>query len=30
MDPTNAIVWARKSFIGSVVSCWIYFEQNLG
>jgi hypothetical protein len=30
MDPTNTIVWARKSFIGSVVSCGVDFEQNLG
>jgi hypothetical protein len=30
MDPTNTIVWARKSFIGSVVSCGVDFQQNLG
>jgi hypothetical protein len=30
MDPTNNIVWTRKSFIGSVVSCRLGFEQNLG
>jgi hypothetical protein len=30
MDPTNTtIVWARNSFIGSVVSCRVDFEQNL-
>jgi hypothetical protein len=23
MDPTNTTVWARKSFIGSVVSCGV-------
>jgi hypothetical protein len=30
MDPTNTTVWTRKSFIGSVVSCRVDFEQNLG
>jgi hypothetical protein len=30
MDPTNTIVWTRKSFIGSVVSCEVDFQQNLG
>jgi hypothetical protein len=30
MDPTNTFVWARKNFIGSVVSCGVDFEQNLG
>jgi hypothetical protein len=30
MDSTNTIVWARKSFIGSVVSCGVDFQQNLG
>jgi hypothetical protein len=30
MDPTNTIVWARKSFVGSVVSCGVDFEQNFG
>jgi hypothetical protein len=30
MDPTNTIVWARKSLIGSVVLCRVDFEQNLG
>jgi hypothetical protein len=30
MDPTNTIVWARKRFIGSEVSCGVDFEQNLG
>jgi hypothetical protein len=29
MDPTNTIVWARKSFIGSVVSCRVDFQKNL-
>jgi hypothetical protein len=30
VDPTNTIVWARKSFIGSVVSCGVDLEQKLG
>jgi hypothetical protein len=31
MDPTNSIVWTRKSFIGSVVLCSrVGFQQNLG
>jgi hypothetical protein len=30
MDPTNSIVWTRKSFIGSVVSYRVGFQQNLG
>jgi hypothetical protein len=30
MDPTNSIVWTRKSFIGSLVSCRVGFWQNLG
>jgi hypothetical protein len=30
MDPANDIVWARKSFIGSLVSCRVGFQQNLG
>jgi hypothetical protein len=30
MDPTNSIVWTRKSFIGSVMSGGDEFEQNLG
>jgi hypothetical protein len=30
MDPTNSIVWTRKSFIGSVVSCRVGFQQNSG
>jgi hypothetical protein len=30
MDPTNTIVWTRKSFIGSLVSCRVGFWQNLG
>jgi hypothetical protein len=30
MDPTNTIVWARKTFIGSVVSCNVDVEQYLG
>jgi hypothetical protein len=30
MDPTNTIVWARKSFIGSVVLFRVDFEPNLG
>jgi hypothetical protein len=30
MDPTNSIVWTRKSFIGSLVSCRVGFQQNLG
>jgi hypothetical protein len=29
-DPTNTTVWTTKSFIGSVVSCRVDFEQNLG
>jgi hypothetical protein len=29
MDPTNSIVLTRKSFIGSVVSCGVDFQQNL-
>jgi hypothetical protein len=29
-DPTNSIVWTRKSFIGSVMSCGVDFQQNLG
>jgi hypothetical protein len=29
MDPTNTIVWARKSFIGPVVSYRVDFQQNL-
>jgi hypothetical protein len=29
MDPTNSIVWTRKSFIGSLVSCRVCFQQNL-
>jgi hypothetical protein len=29
MDPTNIIVWTRKSFIGSLVmSCRVGFHQN--
>jgi hypothetical protein len=28
MDPTNSIVWTRKSFIGSLVSCGVGFHQN--
>jgi hypothetical protein len=27
-DPTNSIVWTRKSFIGSLVSCRVGFHQN--
>jgi hypothetical protein len=30
MDPTNSIVWMRESFIGSLVSCRVGFQQNLG
>jgi hypothetical protein len=30
MDPTNVTVWARRSFIVSVTSCRVDFEQNLG
>jgi hypothetical protein len=30
MDPTNSIVWTRKSFIGSFLSCRVGFQQNLG
>jgi hypothetical protein len=30
MDPTNSIVWTRKSFIGSLVLCRVGFQQNLG
>jgi hypothetical protein len=31
MDPTNSIVWTRKSLIGSVVSySRVGFQQNLG
>jgi hypothetical protein len=30
INPTNTIVWARKTFIGSVVSCGVDFQQNLG
>jgi hypothetical protein len=30
MDPTNSIVWTRKSFIGSLVSCGVGIHQNLG
>jgi hypothetical protein len=30
MDPTNSIVWTRKRFIGSVLSCGVGFQQNLG
>jgi hypothetical protein len=30
MDPTNTIVWTRKSVICSVVSCGVDFQQNLG
>jgi hypothetical protein len=29
MDPTNTIVWARKSFIGPLVSCRVDFQHNL-
>jgi hypothetical protein len=28
MDPTNSILWTRKSFIGSLVSCRVGFQQN--
>jgi hypothetical protein len=28
LDPTNSIVWTRKSFIGSLVSCGVDFQQN--
>jgi hypothetical protein len=30
MYPPNSIVWTRKSFIGSLVSCGVGFYQNLG
>jgi hypothetical protein len=30
MDPTNSIVWTRKSFIGLMRSCGVGFLQNLG
>jgi hypothetical protein len=30
MDPTNTIVYERKRFTGSVVSCRVDFQQNLG
>jgi hypothetical protein len=32
MDPTNSIVWTKKSFIviGSLVSCRVGFQQKLG
>jgi hypothetical protein len=30
MDPTNTIVWARKRFIGSEVSCGADFEKKFG
>jgi hypothetical protein len=30
MDPTNIVARTRKSFIGSVVSCGVDFQQNLG
>jgi hypothetical protein len=30
MVSTNSIVWTRKSFIGSLVSCRVDFQQNLG
>jgi hypothetical protein len=32
MDPknSNVIVWTRKSFVGSLVSCRVGFQQNLG
>jgi hypothetical protein len=30
MDPTNSIVWTRKSFIELVVSCRVGFQQYLG
>jgi hypothetical protein len=30
MDPTNSIVWTKKSFIGSLVLCGVGFQQNLG
>jgi hypothetical protein len=30
MDPANSIVWTRKSFIGSLVSSRVGFQQNLG
>jgi hypothetical protein len=29
MDPTNTTEWARKSFIGSVVSCRVDFGHYL-
>jgi hypothetical protein len=28
MDTTNSIVWTRKGFIGSLVSCRVGFHQN--
>jgi hypothetical protein len=30
MDPSNSIVWTRKSFIGSLMPCRVGFQQNLG
>jgi hypothetical protein len=30
VDPTNSIVWTRKSFICSLVLCKVGFQQNLG
>jgi hypothetical protein len=30
MDPINTILWTRKIFFGSVVSCGVDFQQNLG
>jgi hypothetical protein len=30
MDPTNSIVWTRKSFIGSLVSYRVWFSARLG
>jgi hypothetical protein len=30
MDPTNSIVWTRKSFIFYLVLCKVGFQQNLG
>jgi hypothetical protein len=30
MDPTNSIVWTKKSFIGSLMSCGVGFQQNSG
>jgi hypothetical protein len=29
-DPTDSIVWTRKSFIGSVVTCGVGFHQYMG